>query len=209
MATSKKTISDVDKPGTTPADATSRPVIVGHGPTMKDPMVTADTKDTDNDTPSAAKLRVAPKKVIAPLSPEEASVEETPQEPVSEEVDPEKSESTKETPAKTEPAKPESPKPADDSASDSAVVDAVLDQANVTKHADIEDNAAVKRQELVNKLVAEKKYFVPLATAQHRRNNKIAIIVLAATLPLIVGGLLAVDAGIIETNVQLPFDLIK
>lgn len=31
--------SDVAKPGTTPADPTSRPIIVGHAPTAPDPMV--------------------------------------------------------------------------------------------------------------------------------------------------------------------------
>ncbi len=207
MAASKKTISDVEKPGTTPANATSRPVIVGHGPVMKDPMVTTDKKDTNDqatDTPSAAKLRVEPKKVIKPLTPEETAEEDATKDPA-----PESEAPAKDTTGKPEPEKPKPAEPAEDSSSESAVVDAVLDQANETKQSDIEDKAAAERQELVGKLVADKKYFVPLATAQHRRNNKIALVALVALLPLLVGGVLAVDAGIIETGVQLPFDLIK
>jgi hypothetical protein len=56
-ATSTK-VTDVAKPGTTPADPTSRPVIVGHGPMVADPMVNAEkseeTKTASGTAPQAA-----------------------------------------------------------------------------------------------------------------------------------------------------------
>lgn len=69
---------DVTKPGKTPAAATSRPIIVGHGPMMKDPMVSESnakdsampTKITINKTPtdSSTKATAAGFKVIKPPS---------------------------------------------------------------------------------------------------------------------------------------------
>jgi hypothetical protein len=56
-------LSDVAKPGTTPADATSRPVIVGHGVTVADPMVSTDkpaTKDAAPTGSGSTKNKLAP-----------------------------------------------------------------------------------------------------------------------------------------------------
>ena len=85
----------------------------------------------------------------------------------------------------------------------------MLDQVAENKQQAVDDAEAKQRQELVDKLVQEKKYFVPLATAQHRRNNKIALIMVGALVPLVVGILLAIDADVIDIGIDLPFDLIK
>lgn len=56
--TSSTKVTDVAKPGTTPADPTSRPVIVGHGPMVADPMLNAEkseeTKTTSGTAPQEA-----------------------------------------------------------------------------------------------------------------------------------------------------------
>lgn len=209
MATSKKPIDDVAKPGDTPADATSRPLIVSSGAMMKDPMVTDDSK-AKTDEPSS--LQTSPKKVVEPLA-------EADSDPVDAEVKPDNADATKEDTPKPEKAdekaksdakaEAKSTEPTDsEQADDTAVVDAVVDQVADNKQVSEEDKAAEERQKVVDQLTEQKKYFVPLAAAQHRRNNKIAVIVICALVPLIVGVILAIDAGVIDLGFDLPFDII-
>ena len=180
----KKPIMDVAKPGDTAATATSRPVIINHGMLVKDPMM----QDKGDEAASVVSVEETPqkltqsKKIIAPMATQETT------------------ESKQEDSDKAETA---------DEQSDEAVVDAVVDQMADKKDKDTIDEEDVKRQELVTKLVADKKYFVPLAVARHDRNNKIGIIVIVMLIPLVVGIVLAIDAGVIGGDVSLPFDLIK
>lgn len=194
MPSTKKPIQDVAKPGDTPADATSRPVIVNRNSMIKDPMVTEPEPATEQppEEKLAGESTVEPKKVIKPLTkdkPETTTGEDTGKASATEAQEATKTDS--------------------DDVSDSAVVDAVLDQVAENKQQAVDDAEAKQRQELVDKLVQEKKYFVPLATAQHRRNNKIALIMVGALVPLVVGILLAIDADVIDIGIDLPFDLIK
>lgn len=56
-------LNDVAKPGTTPADATSRPVIVGHGVTVADPMVSTEKPAVKDAAPAgggSTKSKLAP-----------------------------------------------------------------------------------------------------------------------------------------------------
>ncbi len=56
-------LNDVAKPGTTPADATSRPVIVGHGVTVADPMMNVDKTVAKEPAPTSGgstKSKLAP-----------------------------------------------------------------------------------------------------------------------------------------------------
>ena len=66
-------VTDVAKPGTTPPDATSRPVIVGHGPMVADPMVTAEKSEAEADTkqPAATTSTGSSKPKINPVSTQE------------------------------------------------------------------------------------------------------------------------------------------
>lgn len=185
----KKPIADVAKPGDSPADATARPIITGHE-IMKDPMVTeqVDVSEQASIEKSAAsneqKELTPPSvthKVIAPLS------------------------SKKDTAKAPEPQE----KAPDEPTSDDAVVDAVLEKVDDKKIEDWRNEEDRKRQELVDELVEQKKYFLPINQVRSRRNSKIFLIILAVVLPVGVGLLLAIDAGIILPNVKLPFDLIK
>jgi hypothetical protein len=184
-------MDDVAKPGKTPADATARPIITGHS-VLKDPMVNeADDQELPTEeAPKPLKAPSAANKVIQPLAkPDEKS------------NDVEKS---------TEPKADEpEPKTSSDGESDEAVVDAVLDQVTDKKAQEKLDAETQKRNELVDQLVAEKKYFVPINSVRRRRNNRIAVIILGSLLPLIVGLGLAADAGAVNLGFKLPFDFIK
>lgn len=181
---------DVAKPGKTPASATSRPVIVSHGPAIKDPMVTDDTKPDAEESQSKESLSKS-HKVIAPLTFDDSKNAETSKLA-------EKPEPVQDKPDET---------PADDTSD--AVVDAVLDQVADKKEGDKEEAARQKRQELVDALVESKKYFLPINSVKRKRNNMIAIVILAAILPLVIGVWLAIDAKLILPDVTLPIDLIK
>lgn len=215
----KKPIMDVAKPGKTAAPATSRPVIINHGAMVKDPMVNeaeeaATDLPTKNETPAVSP---APKKVITPPeetapAEEKAEEEKDTKDTAPKEAEPDKKEETPK-PAETEvPAdakkEPESTETSDQ-ASDDAVVDAVVDQVADKKEQERLAEEEQKRKKLVDKLTAEKKYFVPLAVARHQRNNKIGLVFLVIVVLLIVGAVLAVDAGLVGETITLPFDLIK
>ena len=208
MASPKKPVMDVSKPGKTAADATARPIITGHA-MMKDPMVTEDTTPTEGVTEEVATTEteevksVTPStthKVIQPL--ESAAVEEVSESPVEAEKP---SEQTDPVPEETK----EEPKKEETTVSDDAVVDAVLDQVSDKKEETKESEEEHKRQELVDKLVEEKKYFLPINQVHSRRNNRLALLVLGALLPVIVGLGLAADAGAINLGFKVPFDFIK
>lgn len=89
-----------------------------------------------------------------------------------------------------------------------ATVEAVAGQADVQKRFQKQTEEEKARRTAAEKLVAEQKYFVPIGQVKRRRNNMIAILILLLLLAL-VGGYLAVDAGLIETTVELPFEFIK
>jgi hypothetical protein len=193
-----KQVMDVAKPGKNAPDASAKPVIVGHGPMVRDPMVNADT-DAEVEKPESEEQASVPavsigKKVIAPITQEE---------------EPKEAESSDAAAPTSEPS-PEEPKAdetseATDSA-DSAVVDAVIDQVG-TKEPEGQSEEERKRQEELDKLVAEKKYFVPLGKA-HRNSNRMLFIFTLFLLVVFLGLLLAIDAEIIAADITLPFDVL-
>ena len=211
MAAPKKTekqVMDVSKPGKTPADPSARPVIVGHKPMVQDPMVT----ETEDETVEAVeepqaeteeKPAVSPsasKRIIAPLSAEEKSVDDTEadeeSQPVAEETVSEDS-----IPAKT--------KNEDSATSDAAVVDAVVDQVADKKKVDEQQEADErKKREALEKLVAEKKYFIPLGRSHHTSGHGLLVFTVLLGVAFL-GLVAAIDAGMLEAGFTLPFDLIK
>ncbi|QQS64607.1 hypothetical protein IPO96_03445 [Candidatus Saccharibacteria bacterium] len=77
----EKKILDVAKPGTTPADETAKPVIVGHRPKVLDPMVNEEkpmpNQDTASETPASTQA-VAVKPVSSDLKHQSQLGEEAP-----------------------------------------------------------------------------------------------------------------------------------
>ena len=202
---------DVSKPGKVAADSSARPVIVGHRPMVQDPMVTS-PEDDNPEQPAieepSIKSPSASKRVISPISEEEkaeeateAATEESDEDSdqivAAEESTPDTSHTTDETPDK----------PTD---SEAAVVDTVIDQVDIGSKREAEQKAEEdrKKQEAIDKLVAEKKYFVPIGKTHTQKNTGIMILTVLLLFVLL-GLLAAIDAEIIEVGFNLPFDLIK
>lgn len=188
MVDKNKPLTDVEKPGTTPAHATSRPIIISKTPAVKDPMVAAEEPSPTEPVrlpPSAAK------KTIVPLT----AADKKP-----------------ETPAESEPADKSADKPEEAEVKEEALpVETPTDQSPEEIAAAAQAVLSKEEQqqaELVEKLVEQKKYFVPIGAVQKRRAARNTAL-LAFVLLVLVGAALAVDAGIIETEFTLPFDLIK
>lgn len=185
-SSNNKPVFDVSKPGKSAPSATSRPVIVNHGPMMKDPMV-SDPDDTDkkDDKPTAATSES--RKIIAPPSDLEK------EEPASEDTPATESEDSKADKKKS---------------AEQAVVDAVVDQAGKKKKSQPTEEELAKQIE-VEKLIESKKYFVPIGEVTRRRNARRLMIGLVAFVLIgLVGSYLAVDAKLLDIGVDLPFNII-
>lgn len=203
MAAAKKPVMDVSKPGKTPANATARPIIVNHGPAISDPMVTPESAPNASEVvateePQALSAPSSAHKVIAPI------VDKTDETPT-ESAQPPVTVATEDKP-ETEPQ----PDVTEEQAEDETVVDPASEQRATEKQKEeklVEQE--LKRQELVDTLVTQKKYFLPIGSTKQKRNNRIAFVLLLALLPLVIGVVLAIDAEVIDPGFTLPFDLIK
>lgn len=205
--TDKKTM-DVSKPGESVPDISARPVLVTRRPMVQDPMVKDDKKPEEEPVIESEQpkeeLTVRGGKVIKPLSEQKEADS-------SNESD-EKEETAAEGEEKTdpEPAKPEKTEEEKTQAEEAAVVDAVADQAELKgkkKEGELNPDEKAK-QEALQKLITDKKYFVPVGQVSRRRNRR-TLLVFVVFLLLLAGTYLAFDAEVIKTNVTLPVDLIK
>lgn len=197
MPAKNSLIDDVAKPDKVTPDASSRPLIVGHKPILKDPMVTQDAEEkpveTTNEKP------VTRNKTVAPLTPE-TTAETPPTEPTADTPPASEAASAEATPAPTDSAQA--------SSDDAAVMDALAEQAGADKKDKAASEAELKAQEEIAKHIAEKTYNVPIsATDVEKRTQATAWLLLL--LVVIFGAVLAVDAGLVDIDITLPFDLIK
>lgn len=228
---SHKQVMDVHRPGKVAPSASSKPVIVGHKPTVQDPMVNEE-KSMPEDDSKEHKIevkRTAPK-VIAPLSTSEEvaseaeaetdalpGVEQVAEKDSADTTEPTDVESESEelstatdskSDSRSEPRKHESKKPS--KSNESSVVDAVASKAakNKDKKADQQTEEIKKRLSEVEKLVEEKKYFVHTSqtTKKQRRNGLLALLII---LLLLVGSYLALDAQLIKNDIELPYEFFE
>jgi len=208
-----KQVFDVSKPGKSAPSATSRPVIVGHGSMLRDPMMQDDTKDDkeEEDTPVTARSKIVIKPVDGNDSDDKSDKErpETQEKPeVSEKkIEPAEEKTAAQTDDKPE-VKPEEKPEEAKSADDEAAVNALAEQAVKKKKEEVSQEEIAK-QEAYEKLIEDKKYFLPIGKATKRRHTQHFLTFLFVILLLVPGAYLAVDAGIVETSFELPFDLIK
>jgi hypothetical protein len=209
---SEKQVMDVSKPGKTPADASARPIIVGHKPQVQDPMVnTAEDTNPEVSAPSeepAATSPAASKKVIAPLSELEKPNETEATESAEPTAPTEPDAPIADTPQEEPDEQNDAPTEAGEESSDAAVVDAVAEQVGAKKKEDAESEEEKKRLAELEKLIAEKKYFVPIGKA-HRKSNRITLFVTLFLFFVLVGLLAAIDAGLLDAGFDLPFDIIQ
>jgi len=211
------------------------PTLAGKGKTIQ-PLASAakPAKDTEADTattPSSA--TEAPKEDAAPAK-KNITVNDTTDEPVKEEAPApatekpaEKTEKpTTDTPAeddaaasaKQSPASPE--KPAADDTHDTQKTDDKKspEDDNLTgppskameekRRAEAEAAAKAEREKY-QKLIEEKTYFVPIDQSASSSGSKAATFLLFVLLFVLIGAVLAVDAGLLEIGIELPFDLIQ
>lgn len=227
MAAAKK-VFDVAKPGSSPPDTTTRPLIVGHksevtDSTLAKPAPAAESKSITIKSaqsavmPAAEKTEeteaVAPKeehlsptahKIIQPISHDEAEADAE-KAPAGDQVQPPTPE---DSPAEAEVA-PSEPADEPSESSDAAVLDAVVEQTGSNKKS-IEDAEAAAQKEALEKLIASKQYFLKIDESKHVRGFERFMIGLLLVLLLgLIGFDLAIDAGLIETDIKPFVDLIK
>lgn len=206
MATSKQ-VMDVSKPGNAAADPTARPVIVGHGPMMKDPMVTQEVPANDmgldkpeNETKQQDNLKEPThEKILQPTGDEVDEVAVTKTQPADF-----RSEQSEEV-ATENPETPGAPEAqgmdndADD-VSSGAIVDAVVGQASQKKRNGELSDAEKAEQEHIQQLIADKTYFVPIGQVSKRRNRRAVVILLVVLLLILVAVNFMLDAELIDVQ---------
>ncbi|CAN5649269.1 hypothetical protein BH23PAT2_BH23PAT2_06690 [soil metagenome] len=208
-------VFDVSQPGKTPPSATSKPIIVGRGPMIKDRTLTVSDNDTKDDvenesSPEPSKVISGNGKTVQPLStfsdsaddtdtPEivEKTMDEVSEKPEQEKKDTAKD--TKETAGTTDVTEAdeleESKEPRN------TVVDAVLDQATQKKNSAESNASNVAQDEKIQQLIDEKKYFVKTGHTDQANKalNVMLVIVIVASL---VAGLLYVAHS--QGYIKLP-----
>jgi hypothetical protein len=190
----KKTMIDVAPPGKSAPSATSKPIIVGHGPMMKDPTITStetqkpeeEAKAPSTSTPSQAKS-IQP--IAAPEEPDE-TLESAPEEAST-------------TPEPTPVAPAAEPKT---SIASNAIVDAVVDQAATRKRS---DEAAGYDQDKVNQLIKDKTYFVKIHKPPRQSLLGVVLWVVLIVLLAAVGLIVARGLGVVDFSVPLLDDLVR
>ncbi len=188
---SKGQVIDVSRPGSSKPSATSRPVIVGSGKILQDPMMKSSSENKDSHEDAQVKATtVSGEKTIQPLSTTSSDDSEVSDSsdsddtaPASEKEDqptPEESVATNDSadePDSTDSeAKPESstdPAKADEQSSESAIVDAVIDQTNSKKNTTKRETETT--DDHIQTLIEEKKYFVTIGKARKKRLDTIVI----------------------------------
>jgi hypothetical protein len=231
----KPTVMDVSKPGKSTPSASSRPVIVGHRPIMKDPMVnqtspTDTPKPDEDDNTEGEKIAVSrtAKKVIAPITSESTEEQkDTDSENLVEEVTPSTDEPTEVEPADAEEVSEETPEeePVDDkpaendrsesdkeSAKDAALVKTIVDKAAVNKKPKDDNNKLSelekKRQAELDKLIEDRKYYVPVGQMT-KKKRRLGLILFLLLFLAVAGTYLALDAQLFKNDIKLPYEFFK
>ncbi len=187
---SSKGVFDVSKPGSTPPNSSSKPIIVSHKPMIKDSIVKEEKTDNNPEV-----------KLVAPS--EKAEESKTVIQPLTVKI----GEDPKDDKPKLE-NKPEEPKDnTKNTEQDKAIVDAVVSQSNDKKQKKLNEEADLENKEKIEKLIDSKKYFVKVRPAKAKRNKRTFLVFLSVILLGLIGIGAAADAEILDINV--PFDFIK
>lgn len=206
----KDKVFDVAKPGDSAANPTSRPVIVGHGSGLKqDPMVKPDDAQPDDTDETTAPL-LTDKKVIKPItdSLNAPDKEEKPKETEAEAVQDEQAPSS-EKPTDDEKDIENEDKETEDKDREThsenagdAAVDALAQEVNSKKESVKAEQEAKKKQAEIDKLVAEKKYVVPIGEEAHRKSHTVLYLLILIVVLVVVFLNFAIDAGLIDIGIK-------
>ncbi|MEO8862781.1 MAG: hypothetical protein ABI354_00460 [Candidatus Saccharimonadales bacterium] len=168
---------DVAKPGKSLPDASSRPIIVStRGNMMKDPMVKPSSEKTvdsqaDEDDKTEELLTFKGPKVISPIS-KDIKADDSEAEDDDEDTEEDSSKGDK-TPKSNE----------------EAVVGAVIDKAqnNSKKQEAMDAQEAADKQDRLDRLVADKKYFVSVGQVARRKNKRVAVLLVILLIVVVAG----------------------
>ena len=168
-------VFDVSKPGSGEPSATSRPIIVGHGNMIEDPMMktstsaTVDGKAEDEDTADPTKVKAEPEEELAP---HHAKTVEPPAGLA----------------AAIEESSPEAaPKPAETDQPAGASDSLPAEEAKPKEKPEKVNEEEQARQEAVQKLIEGKQFVVHVGENKHQRQGKM-LIVIALVILLLIGG---------------------
>ncbi len=179
---SDKQVFDVSKPGSTPPDASGKPIIVSHKTMMKDPMVNEESSIADSEDSSekaGEELRKSSKSNIKPIH---------------EDIEPDHDSSGND----------QDKKPSEDNdTNDSAEIGESDDKPKKKK----KEDEPLQDEEKIRKLVESKKYFIKVRTPNRKRNKRTVLVILVVLLLAVIGVGAAADAELIDLPV--PFDFIK
>ncbi|MDB5185525.1 MAG: hypothetical protein JWL85_48, partial [Candidatus Saccharibacteria bacterium] len=186
-----KSVFDVSKPGKTAANASSRPLILGHKTMVQDHTMVGP--------------EVEKKEEAAPEVPEEPMKLPTRSKTI---TPPSEEKETPPKPANDSSQEPEV-NPQDLSSSESAVVDAIAEQAAGKKKDGNVSKEDKEKQKALDKLIEDKTYFLNITPPARKRNMRAAVISLVIVLVGVVGLAAAADAEILNLGFKPPFDFIK
>lgn len=202
-------ISDVEHPGKTAANPTSKSIIIKNGPIIKDPMVVEDSeaKIEDDTTKNVVKAGGSSKIKLQPL-------------PVAENEEPKQDESSQdiETPIVEAPkqdeeksvesngeAKPEKTTEKKDATFDKETEE--KDKSTNTPAEEEEAEASRKAEHDANlqKIVDSKTYYLPINAVEKRRSKRFVLLGIAVSILLILLWVnIALDAGLIKIDGLSP-----
>lgn len=193
-------LTDVTPPGKTPAIATSRPIIIGHGSMVKnDPMVVTEDAVTaaeeEKEPVHSTQSRIeVPADMVAAMENEAAEATTAEKSGTS-------GESTSDSGSDKE-ALPNK-KTDTDASSDSGVVDTLMGEVSA-KQADRQqkDELAARTAEVEESIIA-KEFFVPIKSENRRRSRRLVGVSLVCALLLVVAGVnMAADAEVLDIGVK-------
>lgn len=205
--TQARKIVDVSHPGQTAPSPNSKSVIISHHPTMKDPMVNADQSSAhEPEAPAPAKVS---RTVIQPLPGSSLLTKPDPELPPNAVQQPASASDTPpdsdDQPAQTNVQPPAEPAPEQAEAkalvATSTGTTAQLGTKDVKSDAEIAsaEDAEAKRQTELEAMIEDKRYNLPINTAENQRTQQfvvggvvIGVILVAAWVNI------ALDAGIIH-----------
>ena len=230
-----KKVIDISAPSATP---TSRPIIVSHGPVMRDPTLapSADTNPdmepkTDLQTVSTHEVKIVPSKEVEdelknePVK--EAQTEAKVEDSADKEEDTKQDQDAIKVEVKTKPPKnseqpqPETgntdtnDQPAANEIKEDQNTDNIIEEPTAEK-SKIDADAELQKQELaaqeakavhdaqIDQMVDEEKYFLPVNRMEQRRQHFVIIGAIIAILLAVAWLDIALDAGLLHNNYNLP-----
>lgn len=210
-----KIMVDVAKPGKTAPDASTRPLIVGHRPLVKDPTMVS-SNEVESNTETADTPKFSPSRSPKIVTPITAPAEPAPLPDATEASKTDSSAEIAPSPAEIAMLKEQAPEVTETSTemrveedapapSNAAAVDMLAEQAATRKKPGTVSDEEIAKAQAIHKLIEERTYNVPISKAHHSRNTAL-LIGLTVLLVVVGAAAFAVDAGVLKFDRGLlPF----